>query len=426
MRIIPTIMSHIPHAIRMDIEGIRTLAVALVLIAHSKLALPGGFIGVDVFFVVSGFLITGLLYRELLQSNTLSLAHFYARRIRRILPASILVLLVVLGFSAVFATPLRYYDISWDAFWSALSGINYRFALQGTDYFASNTDTSPFQHYWSLAVEEQFYLIWPALMLGITWLTRRLSSPRTILNVFLVITIIVSFATSWYLTSYSQPWAYFSLWTRAWELALGGILAINLSAVKNINTRILGVLSWIGLGMVAYSALTLTETSVFPGTAVILPVIGTTLLILAGSGNSSVGWSTTNILSWRPISILGKYSYSLYLWHWPILVLAPLVITTISTSTTIILIVLSIIVSIATYHILEKPVMNSSRLKKYSGLNYIVALVLLLIPVSIVSIYSFTLSKPTQSTGDTPISKITSKNKILHPLDLLPRTYAAK
>jgi peptidoglycan/LPS O-acetylase OafA/YrhL len=150
---------------RPDVEVLRTIAVVAVVISHSKLALGGGFVGVDIFFVISGFLITKHIHDEILSKGTFSLKSFYARRILRILPASIFVLVLTLVASFIWLSPLQMVSYAWDGLLASFSGLNYRLAVTGTDYFASTTTPSPFQHFWSLAVEEQFYLVWPLLIL---------------------------------------------------------------------------------------------------------------------------------------------------------------------------------------------------------------------------------------------------------------------
>ena len=206
-----------PAHFRPDIEGLRAVAILAVLAYHARIpGTGGGFIGVDVFFVISGFLITGLLLREVTSTGHLDLPRFYARRARRLLPAALVVIAVTVALSAVILSPLRFPGVALDGAASSLYVSNYRYALIATDYFAADTEPSPLLHFWSLAVEEQFYLVWPVLILAAV----RLLSPR---RLWMVVGLVAagSFALSVVLTDVNQPWAFYSLGTRAWQLALG-------------------------------------------------------------------------------------------------------------------------------------------------------------------------------------------------------------
>jgi peptidoglycan/LPS O-acetylase OafA/YrhL len=213
---------------RPDIEGLRAIAVGLVLLYHAAVpGFGGGYIGVDVFFVVSGFLITGLLIRELRETGSISLPAFYARRLRRLLPAVALLIVVTVGVSVVLLPPLRAGDVAMDGVAAALYVSNLRFAIQATDYLQSELAPSPLLHLWSLGVEEQFYLFWPALLL----LLRGSGTERIRRIGFLAGGVVVaSFALSVWLTSANAPWAFFSLPSRAWELGIGALLAVTCPA----------------------------------------------------------------------------------------------------------------------------------------------------------------------------------------------------
>ncbi|MDQ1494887.1 MAG: hypothetical protein QOG69_1370, partial [Actinomycetota bacterium] len=225
-------------SIRRDIEGLRAVAVIVVVLYHAKLGVHGGYVGVDVFFVISGFLITRQLLGEVGRSGTLSLSRFYARRIKRLLPASATVVVATLIGSLLWISPLRLGNIVRDAVATSFYAINYRLAVQGTDYLASTAPPSPLQHYWSLAVEEQYYLVWPVLLLVLTtlWARRRRreadrhptqsTPPRALLGGVLGTIFVLSLLLSVWLTHQSAPWAYFSLPSRAWELAAGALVAV--------------------------------------------------------------------------------------------------------------------------------------------------------------------------------------------------------
>ena len=305
------------HGFRPDLEGLRAVAVVLVLLFHAEVpGFGGGYVGVDVFYVLSGFLITGLLLREADRTGRVSLAAFYARRARRLLPAALLVLLVTLGASVVMLSPLRVPDVAADAAASALYVGNVRFAWQYTDYLQSAKEASPLLHYWSLGVEEQFYLVWPLLVL--VALGRRPGALRRVAAVAAAGTV-VSLALSVWLTGVKQPWAFFLLPTRAWELGFGALLAIGATRLARVPERVAAIMGWAGLGLVAASGVLLSSRTPYPGTAALLPTVGSALVIAGGLRQGAAGpgrW-----LSLPAPRFLGRISYSLYLWHWPVLLL---------------------------------------------------------------------------------------------------------
>ena len=302
---------------RPDIEGLRAVAVGLVLLYHAAVpGFGGGFIGVDVFFVVSGFLITGLLIRELRETGTISLAGFYARRLRRLLPAVALVIVVTVVASVAVLPPLRAGEVAMDGVAAALYVSNLRFAVQATDYLQSELAPSPLLHLWSLGVEEQFYLFWPAVLLviggdGADRLRR--------LGVLAAVVVAGSFLLSYVLTSANAPWAFFSLPSRAWELGIGALLAVHAARLARLPASLAIGLGWAGLALIVAGALVIEISTPFPGLAAALPTVGTALAMLPGMGHPAS--RPVAALSWAPARLIGRISYSLYLWHWPILVL---------------------------------------------------------------------------------------------------------
>ena len=308
------------HDFRPDLEGLRAVAVVLVLLYHAQVpGFTGGFIGVDVFFVLSGFLITGLLLREVRSAGTISLGDFYARRARRILPASALVLAVTVVASAIVLSPLRLIDVAGDAAAAAMYVSNIRFAVQATDYLQSTLAPSPILHFWSLSAEEQFYLFWPAFVLIAS---RYASGSARRLGVWFVAVIVGSFVLSVYLTGTQQPWAFFSLPTRAWELGVGALLALAAQHFGDIPTWGRSALGWGGLAVVAAGGILITQQTPFPGWAALVPVVGTAAVIAAGGGGARD--LHARLLGTAPFRYVGRISYSLYLWHWPVLVLVPI------------------------------------------------------------------------------------------------------
>lgn len=301
---------------RGDIQGLRAIAVAAVVLYHAGVPfLPGGYVGVDVFFVISGFLITAHLLSSLERDGRVKFASFYARRVRRILPASFVVLALSVVAALLWFPPLLMNEVWKGALATALYVPNMLFAAEGTNYLAE-TAPSVFQHYWSLGIEEQFYLLWP-LLLAFGWGVLR--SRRT-LGLVLVTLVALSFAACVFLTFYAQPWAFFSLPTRAWELGMGGLVAFALSRRPVILPDWAApAAGWAGVAGILGSVVLLNSDTAFPGYWAMLPVASTALVILAGANDSSHGPSRT--LSARPMLFIGAISYSLYLVHWPALII---------------------------------------------------------------------------------------------------------
>ena len=314
---------------RPDIEGLRAIAVIAVVLFHADMPfIGGGFVGVDVFFVISGFLITGLLWREASATGTVRLASFYGARARRLLPASATVGVVIMLGSAVLVPALLARPVIGDGIASALYVSNYRFMLQGVEYLATNMPPSPFQHYWSLGVEEQFYLVWPALIIATAWLIRRArrragadaaSSKRPYL-VVLALVAAVSFGLSLVATRLAPPVAFFSLPTRAWELAVGGLVALTAGQWRRLPPRSAAIAGWGGLALILLACTWLGRSTPYPGTAALLPVLGAALVI--GTGSAAPAQGVGRMLAVRPMRAIGRVSYSWYLWHWPVLLVA--------------------------------------------------------------------------------------------------------
>lgn len=305
------------------------MAVLLVLAYHAGLPVRGGFIGVDVFFVISGFIITGSLVKEIQTRHAISLSGFYARRAKRLLPATAAVLLAT-GVCTVLLLPrTRWVSTGWDIAASALYVQNWRLQQQAVDYVAQNQAAGPLQHFWSLAVEEQFYLIWPGVLLLATAIPRRFSTSRAMrsdapyakwLLAGVAMVVVPSFVTSVFYTQHNPSSAYFATFTRLWELGIGGGLAIASHWLLKTPPRVAAGVGWLGLAAVAWSAFALSDGTAYPGTMALMPVLGAAAVI--GAGAASGGLGPVALLATRPMVSIGGMSYSLYLWHWPVLVIA--------------------------------------------------------------------------------------------------------
>ncbi|MEX2290113.1 MAG: acyltransferase family protein [Mycobacteriales bacterium] len=341
---------------RPDIEGLRAVAVLLVVASHALGAPTGGYVGVDVFFVVSGFLITGLLLREHAHRGRISLRDFYARRVRRLLPAAVLVLAVTNLAAYLLFAGERAGQAVRDSLWSLGFLANVRFTTIGTDYFDDTRPPSPVQHYWSLAVEEQFYVVWPLLLLAALWLAGRRGA-----GAVLVLATAASFAWSVHLTAADATVAYFATPARAWELGVGALLALGAQSgvVQRLPLRFAVGLGWLGLYGIVLSAVLFTERTPFPGLAAVLPVLSTALVLQAGEA----GAADRNRVLVNPVSrYLGRLSYSLYLWHWPVLVIGVAVLP--ASLGVVVPLVATFILAALCHHLVEEPVRRSSWLAR--------------------------------------------------------------
>ncbi|MBX5442410.1 MAG: acyltransferase [Solirubrobacteraceae bacterium] len=349
---------------RADVEGLRAVAIGAVVLAHAGVgAAAGGFVGVDVFFVISGFLITGLLLRELELRGGISLTRFYARRAKRLLPLAALVLAAVSVAGALLLDPVRRDLLAGDVVAAALSVVNWRFAAQAVDYFAAGADASPVRHYWSLAVEEQFYLVWPALLLAGTWWARRGGrSVRRAAGVLLAAVGAASLAYGVWLTRTAADVAYFSTLTRAWELALGGLLALAGAAPGRLPPRAAAALGWAGLAAIVVACVAFDASTPFPGVAALLPTLGTVALIAGGAA------APLRVLTLAPVRYVGRISYSWYLWHWPLYVFAADELGPLSAWEGLAAMAVSLAPAIVTHHLVEAPLHHAARLAARPGL----------------------------------------------------------
>ncbi len=362
---------------RPDIEGLRAIAVLLVLLYHAEIPLfGGGFVGVDVFFVLSGFLITSLLLRELGRTGTVSLSNFWARRARRLLPASGLVLVVTLLTSRFMLDGLSQGELARDAIAASAFVVNIRFMAAGTDYLTSQLPPSPLLHFWSLAVEEQFYLVWPGLLL---LLVRVMRLSRRTLGWVIGVGWLASFAACVMLTDTSQPWAFFMLPTRAWELLTGAALALGGGVLLRIARPQRALLGWVGVMGIVVVALWFDDSMHFPGWIAGLPVVATVLVINAGG--SGVPNGPVRLLAAQPLQWVGARSYAIYLWHFPLLVLCERKWGPLSYPTRLSLLALSVLLAAVSYHLLENPVRHSPLLSAVPARSLLMGAVVVLLGV---------------------------------------------
>lgn len=311
----------VPRDFRSDIEGMRAIAVLGVMLWHAGVPLlPGGFVGVDVFFVVSGFLMTSLLLEEGRSRGRIDLGRFYARRARRLLPAALTALAGTTLLTALFLPRGRWAEVGGDLLASATYVVNWRMAWRSVDYLDVERAPSPLQHYWSLSVEEQFYVVWPLILLVILVYA---AGRARVFGVLTWAVTLAMFAGSLVLSwrwSLEEPAAYFVTPTRVHELMLGAVVALGARAWPRLPRWAAALLGWVGVAMVVVSLFRITSETVFPGLWALLPTTGVALVLVAGPAAGALGPVVVlrqGILQW-----VGRLSYSLYLWHWPFVAVA--------------------------------------------------------------------------------------------------------
>jgi peptidoglycan/LPS O-acetylase OafA/YrhL len=350
--------------IRTDVEALRAVAIFLVVAFHCHIEeLPGGFIGVDVFYVLSGYLITGLLVNEAERTSGISLLQFYARRVRRLLPASSLVAVVTLIVGALVFAP-RELNLTARAAWAnALYVSNLFFAHNSPDYFAARATFNPLLHTWSLAVEEQFYLLWPCLLVMalVVWRSR-----AALIAMVLSLTVL-SLALSVWLTGDHRVVAFYELPARAWEFGIGALAVLLPPGSPNLSAKSWLAMGWFGGALILGSSLLLTSSMAFPGYIALLPVVGTALTLKSGAEQPRRGIGACFEAS--PLQKLGGLSYSWYLWHWPFLVFTAALIPGASTFAREIAAAAALGVAYLCHRYLENPIRRNGYLIKHAPLS---------------------------------------------------------
>ncbi|OBJ36192.1 hypothetical protein A5630_07295 [Mycolicibacterium mucogenicum] len=342
---------------RRDIQGLRAFAMLTIFATHLLEWPRGGFVTLDVFFVISGFLITGNLLRSAETHGTVPFKKFYWNRVRRIIPAATVVLLLTYLVSTLIFKAFRAHEVGIDALFAFIFMANWRYAYQGTDYFQNAAQTvSPLQHYWSLSVEEQFYFVWPAVIFVVSLLVLRRSWSHQrrmqLAGGAMCVIIAASFAWAMYKSATSPAWAYFDTFTRVWELGVGALLATAVGLLARIPTAIKPALSWGGLAVIVASIALITDPAMgFPAPWALLPVAGSAMVIAAGVGGEP---AYQFFLRNRVSTYLGDMSYSLYLVHWPVIIILGTLMAR-GSAFYFAAVTCTFGLSIASYHFVENP-----------------------------------------------------------------------
>lgn len=369
-----------PRKFRPEIQLLRALAVATVVVYHVNPAwLPGGFVGVDVFFVISGYLITGHMLGEAAKTGTVSLLGFWANRARRILPAATVAIIITAAASCFFLPASQLTSTAWQGIASALYFQNFALAAKSVDYLTQDAADTPFQHFWSLSVEEQFYVFWPLLALLACWIAvalqrrhptdelRRMRRVRALLVVGFSAVVLASFAYSQLSVAHGDPAAYFVTPARVWELGLGGLLACVLGDPRRWPL-VRSLLALAGLAAIVGACALYGANTPFPGATALAPTLGCAAVIAAG--RTSGPGSLTPLVDLRPVQVLGNWSYSLYLWHFPVVTFYAAVRgERPGWASGLVLIAVSLALAAASYRLVEQPVRLSGLLRRHRWLT---------------------------------------------------------
>lgn len=387
---------------RPDLEGLRAVAILAVVAVHAGVPwLSGGYVGVDVFFVLSGFLITGLLVSEIAETGRLRFVEFYVRRLRRLLPALVVLLLVVSAVATLLLSPTEQFQQSSAAAMAALWLGNFHFAFARLDYFSQGQETNLFLHTWSLGVEEQFYLIWPALLVWI--MGRDTPSGLGRLKAAMAVVFVASLVGCIVLSYDAPRLAFYMMPLRAWQFAAGALVWIffNPGAVGttlHLSTRWQSMTragGWLGLALIALAAATFGPQMAYPGIYALLPTVGAVAVIAAGCASPG-GAGVSRVLSLRPLQGIGRVSYSWYLWHWPILLLGRAATGSDAPAWRVVWVILSLLLAVLSYRLIESTTrhrqwwLSQARASLYGSL----ALMLLVCAISLNGFGSPTYKTP--------------------------------
>ncbi len=354
-----------------DIEGLRGIAVTIVVLFHAGVPLmTGGFVGVDLFFVISGFLITGLLVKEIERSGKISFMGFYARRARRIIPPAAVVIVATSAAVWFFMPLLSVFREAFDLLAAALQAANWRFIAQGRDYLAGASDDSVATHFWSLAVEEQFYIVWPLLIAGLAYLAKRCGwSIRLLVGIGLAIVSAVSLVLSLKLTVTDPVLSYMATHTRAWQFGVGALIAVAEPLLIRLGRWVwmrvgIGLVGWAGFAAVAIATVKFGHTTPYPGTAALLPTLGGGAVIAAGQVAGTARPAVGSFLAAGWLRWIGQVSYAWYLWHWPVLVLFKQITHITDWQVLVLVSLVALVLAWISTMLLEKPLMSSAELRR--------------------------------------------------------------
>ncbi len=374
----------------------RAIAIFLALVYHAGIApFSGGYVGIEVFFVISGFVITGLLLREHASSGHTSLRNFYGRRARRIIPMATLVVIVTVIATYHSLGTVVGHETATDGEWAALFLGNVHYAATDTNYLLSQAPPSPLLNYWSLGVEEQFYIVYPVAFLLMGWWARR-GSFRLRLTVFLVAVIIASYSYSIVFTASNAQSAYFSLLVRSWELALGGLIALYGRELQRVPQAWAVIASWVGLAVILVASVTLTPASDYPGALVAIPTLAAGLVIAGGA--PAPAWGVERLLRRQPFPFLALISFSLYLWHWPILEIAAQSrgVSTLPVWDNVVLLLGAVLLATLTYRFIENPVRHARFMIRRKWTSLLMGLCLI---IATLAVTTYEQHRPTVNLG---------------------------
>lgn len=363
---------------RKDIEGLRAIAILLVVAAHADLTwIAGGFIGVDIFFVISGFLITRILVNEITNTGKINLLTFYARRLQRLLPTLILVILIT-GIALRFLLPhsLQLEQASAAAaatFWIS----NFHFALSESNYFGNQAETNAFLHTWSLGVEEQFYLFWPAVIIAAYFFKKSI----TTLKIYFIAIIFISFLACVYISEQNSEIAFYMMPLRAWQFAAGALIFLLSNKMLLLQKMTVQGMAWTGISLIILSAIALKDNMAYPNFWAALPTLGAVLMLAAGS--ATVQTIPGKLIKSPCMQFIGKVSYSWYLWHWPILTIGKTTLPHMGLSEKLLLALLSLLIATATYYYFENPIRNWKVLASKPGWKIIAAFFIMIMANSL-------------------------------------------